>query len=102
MIKDKQIWTCTKCGKERQWGLNSPDEDTQRFPRLLCSACNEVTKHTYSHRVPHKWKEAEETEAELEKIHSQWNTENSVELIRALPIFVNNSDRRWNGKPFSQ
>lgn len=44
----RQMWACTVCGCERQWGAAPRPIDAPPEPFLYCSHCVRLTKHRYS------------------------------------------------------
>jgi hypothetical protein len=42
-----QLWKCSSCGGERQWGLGVPYDPYAR-PWLFCESCARMTLHDFS------------------------------------------------------
>jgi hypothetical protein len=51
MINKYQIWMCTACSQERQWGFGRPDNQNDLIAHLRCSTCQQTTAHAYSRIV---------------------------------------------------
>jgi hypothetical protein len=46
-----QIWLCTTCSQERQWGFGRLNNQSDHTAHLQCSTCHQTTAHAYSRIV---------------------------------------------------